>query len=346
MKALISALRGEAVMFDDTRFVSRITAAGVEEVDEDSPFMSADVEDWVLLDDVTDDQVRGRLEEEAAAERLLALFLPLFDGSLSRSCRVAIAGELEDAMASKPDSIRKARDRFHSAPFPAPQRLEEALSIAAEAEAKLLGAFLRILSRRQPLIVEVTEAWAQIPPSQFSMSFPQEVARSYFVLNGSFARFVGHLADGIPVGVFHMSEQDRTEIAEIPNGRALVRAWTQPVYLLEEGFRKNRYEHEAWMEDINQWKTTILDLARRRPEGAYATAGRLRELQLRNGRPVHAAKTLCSLAAEVKAMGGTTLQHKLAALAVKNKSSRSPVPHSISRGPQNLREVRRCASPL
>lgn len=109
MKALMSALRSEAVMFDDTQPVSRITAAGVDEVYEDSPFFPADAEDWMTLDDVTEDQARSRLEEEVAAERVLTLFLPLFDSSLSRLCRVAIAGELEDALTCRPHSICKAR---------------------------------------------------------------------------------------------------------------------------------------------------------------------------------------------------------------------------------------------
>ncbi len=202
MKALFSALRGEAVIFDDTHPVSRITASGVEEVYEDSPFFPADAEDWTLLDDATEDQARNRLEEEEQAERVFTLFLPLFDSSLSRLCRVAIAGELEDGLTSKPDSIRKARDRFHSAPFPIPQRLEEALSIAGEADARMLSAFLRILSRRQPLIAEFAEAWAQIPLNSFPGELDPEAARSVIVQAGAFTRLVDNRAMGFPIGRF------------------------------------------------------------------------------------------------------------------------------------------------
>jgi tetratricopeptide (TPR) repeat protein len=317
MKALLSALRSEAVMFDDTHIVSRITAAGVEEIQEESPFFPSDAEDWMLLHDVTDDQARSRLEEEAVAERVLTLFLPLFDSSLSRSCRVAIAGELEDALVSKPDSIRKARDRFHSAPFPVPQRLEEALSIAGEAEARMLGAFLRILSRRQPLIAEVADAWAQIPLNSFPTELDPEAARSVIIQAGAFTRLANNRAMGFPIGRFLNDAKAHPIIQTLPMVEVWLFKWTQPLHFKDQAFLMTQEALDAYTLELAEWKNSIMELAHTRPEGARQAALLLKNKQMEKGHARYAAMSLCDLAIRSKSEGLTRMQLVFAEVAVR-----------------------------
>ncbi|MFC5456829.1 tetratricopeptide repeat protein [Prosthecobacter fluviatilis] len=313
----MSALRGEAVRIEDTGPVSLITLAGDSSVDLDRAAMLADADDLVCIEESSAQEIQNRLATDMAAERVFTLFLPLFDASLTRSCRMSIAEEIEEALEIRQDSIQVAKNRFYSSPFPFSQRLEEALSIASEAKTVALTSFLRVLSRCQPLIAEVAEAWSSVPLSAFPSGLDPEAARSTLIQAGSFARLVEHRANHWSLGFFLSVEKGRHPICGMPMLDTWFSKWTLQLYFKDQATRITPEALDAYRKELDGWKDSIMELARTRPEGARQAALLLKKQQLDRGHPRFAAMSLCDLAIRSKARGMHQMQLIFAELAVR-----------------------------
>ena len=248
-------------------------------------------------------------------ERVCTLFLPVFDPTLSRQSRLAIAGELEDALNANAESLELASFRYHSAPLP-PERLADALDLAREAGTRRLSGFLRRLQRRQEYIAEVAQAWAHIPESDFPADPGAEAIRSLAIQSGAFERLVNSRAIGYQAGSILGQERHRQAIEMIPGRKDWLSKWTQPFRLRDVSRAHSQEALDALHTKVEQWKQAILDWSREHPAGAKSAAYKLVEMQLANGHPRFAAMTLCDLAARFKVLGNHPMQLAMSRLAV------------------------------
>jgi|GEM_PF-5646122 len=315
MSFILSPLRGEGVMFDGAEATTHITANRIAPVDR-QVLALAHAEDLIEVSVSTPEEAQLELRSRAREERVFSLFLPLFDPELSEDCRRMVAKEIEELLVEDPNAIGLASNRFYAAPFPLPDRLDKALSISGEIEARTLTGFLKRLSRCQPQIGEVAEAWAEIPDSNFPEGIDRESARSRVVDSGWFHRLVGFRVKGISVRLFPEKANKALEIRCLPEALKWLRSWTYGFFEHEVEQRLELGELAMLTADVKAWKQGIMDLIPRNPNQARRAALKLKKLQLEKGHSRFAAMSLCDLASRCKAKGWHGSQLDMAELAV------------------------------
>ena len=303
-------------MFDGAEATMHITANRIAPVDR-QVLALAHAEDLIEVSVSTPEEAQLELRSRAREERVFSLFLPLFDPELSEECRRMVAKEIEELLVEDPNAIGLASNRFYAAPFPLPDRLDKALSISGELDARKLTEFLKRLSRCQPQIGEVAEAWAEIPDSNFPAGIDREFARSRVVDSGWFRRLVGIRVKGRSVRSFPEKANEALEIGCLPESLKWLQAWTHGFFENEIEQRLEPEELAILRADVEAWKQGIMDLIPRDANLARQAAMRLKTLQLEKGHPRFAAMSLCDLASRCKAKGWYRSQLDMAELAVR-----------------------------
>jgi tetratricopeptide (TPR) repeat protein len=316
VKVLHSALKGETIVLNRALDSSDALVGSVVP-SEEAYFNLQNGEAWTEIDAESAEALQNDLKTKEKQERVFTLFLPLFDSSLTQGCRTAIAGEIEDTLASDNHAILLSSQRFHAAVFPQPSRLDEALLIAGNAKCGKLAAFLRILSRRQPLIAEAVAAWSQMPSSALPDRLDSEAARSLLIQAGTFLRLVESNAIGRFSQDFLRSELRNPQVLKIPNIENWLYKFLQPFFWKEREQELDPHDFQAYIEHLDGWKKTIMELVQTRPEGARQAAMVLKNEQLTKGHARFAAMTLCDLAKQCKAQGRFKSQLAMAELAVR-----------------------------
>jgi tetratricopeptide (TPR) repeat protein len=323
VKALYSSLRGEGLLRDDNKVIARINPWEIRGFEDDEAAEACE-EIWLQRDDVvtvldvnTPEEARQRLSSLHVQEKVFTLFLPFFDRALSETCRIMVAHEMEAILTEFPEAIEKAGNRFHSARFPDMARLDSAIQLAQQSVCHRLGAFLRILKRRQEVIGDVEWAWSSIPAGDFEQPGMMETVRSRLVDLGSFRQLVEALVSGSGVNRFFQSEHSHPEIIGLPDVERGFGKWTYNLLHHPMSHRMAPEELAVWTTEIEAWKQDILELLATRPTGAYQAALRLVEEQKKRGHPQYAAMTLCDLAIICKKRGQKTAQMFFAEKAVR-----------------------------
>lgn len=301
MNDYLSALRDETILPDEPGDSAAMAAPAASGKRHRRPPAAADPE----------------AAAHAEAERTFTLFLPLFDPALPAASRTAVAGELETLLTASAAALTLAERRFHAAPFPRVQLLEDALHLARETGTRRLASLLRTLLRRQSLIAAVAGAWEQIPRHSFPDTLNADAARRRLADAGSFLRLTGVRAAGHSSRVFLGRESDHLETSSIPGARDWLYRWTQPFYWQEQQQHMEPAPLRAWQQEIDGWKQTIMELAATHPEGARQTALLLKQRQMAISHPRFAAMSLSDLATRCKSAGRHRLQLAIAEMALR-----------------------------
>ncbi len=338
MNALICGKAGIAVLTDGPAFWS-FDIGAPQQLTPRHPaelrLLFADAASVRQLKNTSHEQALQELQHDYDCVCALDLALLTLDGELSEAARRETAEALEELLGN-PAVGNYLELILYAEPLPAAADLAGAQRLCDNPPLPSLRDFWRRLAERQPAISAVSQAWAQIPTSQFSTPQERQQFHHVAVYAGLFKDLVNaHAANN--ASLFLVEALQRSPIRVMPHAREVLQGWTKPLRAEQQiaraplraeqeqrAARSPRKQKQVKAKDalnrVIRQKDAILEaLDRRDLARAQDFIDALIEHQQEYGRPEHLAKSLCDLAGEAKQRGLSQLQLALAERSVQVK---------------------------
>jgi tetratricopeptide (TPR) repeat protein len=286
---------------------------------------------WHSADSIA--EVEQALSLYSRRREALDLALICLDEDLSLELRDEAQQELE-TLLTDPAVADWLADLFHARPLPASAAINAALGQACTAQRKQLLNWLEPVIRHQSAIADSWAAWSAIPDKLFQAAGGRQTVLDLALEKGLFAGTVGLLVEG-------KSDDAKFEallcLQGVPGYRQIVEAWLgsfaaarNPAHAeavaweseeQEEGpsivKQRRFYDRAKVLRNVEEQKNRIIGLMRSRQwERLPLLIDGLLDYQRRHGGGVYAAKSLCDLATEAKALGRYSVQLDLTERAV------------------------------
>jgi tetratricopeptide (TPR) repeat protein len=337
MDAIISGRAGVAVLLDG----EALSSFDVDDPETLLPRRPADLR--LLFGEAPDVQFIEGVDHRLAAQHLerafncasaLDLALILLDPELTADLRAEAADELEELLADPPVTAY-LENVLYARPLPTAADLPGALKLCDAGRTPRLSSLLQILEGFQPAVRAVCRAWDDLPAELFDGSDHKAEFQHAAMREGVFRQLALDSNNPARVGRLHLSLLLNRSLAPLKNSREVLQQWLNPfrapsatprVRHEEDDFsdepsptrpgrhgRRKRGNAEQELRKLQGQLDLIVEAMHRRD---FALARKLTDevidYQLKNAKPIHAAKTLCNLATEAKALGNRPLQLELA----------------------------------
>ncbi|MDT5269405.1 MAG: hypothetical protein QOH49_1591 [Acidobacteriota bacterium] len=343
MDAMISGRAGVAFLFEGEVFAS----FDVEDPSTLLPRRPADIRllfgeapDLEFLEDVDHAAAARHLERAFNCASALDLALILFDPELTDDLRDDAAEELERLLSEQPvaDYLENV---LYARPLPTSTDLAGALARYTDGRLPKLSATLQILEGYQPSIRAVRAAWDNLLAQLFGGEQQKADFQHAAVREGLFRQLVIEAARGphARLGDFILRSLTNRSITTLGHHREVIQNWTSPFHTHaaaphitqeDEDFpdeasstrrdRRRRRKRGSAGEELNklQGQLDLIVAAMRQRNLALARkiTDEVIDYQLKTTKPIRAAKTLCNLATEAKALGIYSLQLELTERAI------------------------------
>ncbi|MFL6334412.1 MAG: tetratricopeptide repeat protein [Pyrinomonadaceae bacterium] len=343
MDAMISGRAGVAFLFEGEVFAS----FDVEDPSTLLPRRPADIRllfgeapDLEFLEDVDHAAAARHLERAFNCASALDLALILFDPELTDDLRDDAAEELE-RLLSEPTVADYLENVLYARPLPATADLAGALALGADGRLPKLSATLQIIEGYQPSIRAVRAAWDNLLAQLFGGEQQKADFEHAAVREGLFRQLTIEVANSprARLGDFIFRSLTNRSITARGHHREVIQNWTSP-FQTHVSAPSVRHEVEDFSDEVS---STRRDRRRRRKRGsaeeelnklqgqldliveamrqhnlahARKITDEVIDYQLKTTKPIRAAKTLCNLATEAKALGSYPLQLELTERAV------------------------------
>jgi tetratricopeptide (TPR) repeat protein len=337
MDALISGVAGRALLLE------RDSLTSLDVVDpsrrtvrhpSDLQFLFGDATDLRVIEDSDIDSITRELQRASNSECSLDLTLIALDPELSDEIRKEAIEDLEGLLA---DSLvlRNVESILYGHPFPESADISGAIRLCAIVKGPKARSMYQRLQDHQPSIREVLQSWEAIPTKLFGEAGLRTQFQNQLVREGLFRALALTRETQATVGSFLVNAGLNTSIQALPNYREVLQRWAvpfrEPTHILdirdetdEEGpteslsqkgrrSRRKGIDRAAVLRNVESQKDLIIESMKSRDLVRVRTfVKELVKYQLKNGEPVFAAKSLCDLACEAKALGMFSLQLELA----------------------------------
>src|SRR5256714_2393261 len=332
MDAVISGRAGKALLLD----VESLKSFGVDAPSEivsrrqsDLPYLFGEAQDLRVIENADVESVKQALQHDCDFNWALDLTLISLDAELPDDIRKEAIEGL-DELLSDSRVVERLEGILYARPLPEDADLVGAIKLCNEVRSSNASALLRSFGQCQLLIYQVSQAWDTIPTKIFvdyerQVEFQQVAARE-----GLFRSLVTVRQTKSPISTFLLNAGLNESIKQLPNYRQVLQHWASPFRQpgevpkikpeLEEEFEEEtstRRRHgrriglnrQAVLREVNKRKSIILEAMRRQDfVRIHELVNDLISYQLSSRETVHAAKSLCDLATEAKALGMHPLQ--------------------------------------
>lgn len=296
--------------------------------------------DLQFLEGVDYAEAARHLERAFNCASALDLALILFDPQLTDDVRDDAADELE-RLLSDPPVVEYLENILYGRPLPAAADIAGALARCEGGRLPTLSATLQIIEGYQPAIRAVCAAWDNLPAKLFGGDEQKSEFQHVAVREGLFRRLALEAARGphARVSDFILRSSLNHSITSLSHYREVLQQWIRPFrphtaapsvrheveeFLEESPFthreRRGRRRRRNAEEELSklQGQLDLIVTAMRRRDLAYARkiTDEVIDYQLKTARPIHAAKTLCNLATEAKALDNYPFQLELTERAI------------------------------
>ena len=289
------------------------------------PYLLADAHDVELLSGVTEKQAFGILLRKWNTDRALRMLQVVLDSGEYPATREAAASYLSSLLRQQ-DVRGGVENAAFSLEFPEGSDAEdlESFSWRDHRLSELLG---KLISH-QAEIAAVRCAWDLLPDLVFGGNPNRSRAELVAISTGAFRELAEALK--VPASLEGVIADCYFKLNSEPNYRQIVQHWTKNFAGKKVRRRTKRYNelHEQLIEkeadfeasswsapihekfiNVGKQKRGIVEQLQKGNDGrARHFAEQLIKWQLQNGKPVYAAKSLCSLAQEARGVGNTALQ--------------------------------------
>lgn len=345
MNAIISGRAGVALLLEGevlSSFDVEDPATLLPRRPADLRLLFGEAPDVQFFEDVDHAAAARHLERAFNCASALDLALITFDPELTDDIRDDAAAELE-RLLSDPPVVEYLENILFGKPLPAAADLAGALVRCGEGGKRLpaLSGTLQVLEGYQPAVRAVSAAWDELPAKLFGGDEQKAEFRRVAVREGLFRRLAFEAARGphARVGDFTVHAGTNPVITSLRNYRAVLQRWLSPFRPPASAARFRHEEEEYFLDESSptrrdkrrqrkrgsaeeklgklQGQLDLIVAAMRRRDLAFARkiTDEVIDYQLQTAKPIHAAKTLCNLATEAKALGMYPLQLELAARA-------------------------------
>jgi tetratricopeptide (TPR) repeat protein len=335
MDALISGIAGRALLLEG----DSLTSVDVEEASRrvlrhpsDLPFLFGEATDLRVIEDFDIDSITRELQRASNSECALDLTLITLDSELSDEIRLEAVEDLEHLLRDTL-VVGYVESILYGSPLPERADINGAIDLCSNLKAPTTRSLFQRVKDHQPSIRETQLAWDAIPAEFFVGSDQRDEFQHRAVREGLFHSLALTRETQATVGSFLVSAGLNASIKTLPNYRDVLQRWAAPfrestpvlnvTHDAEEvaepslsqktrKVRRKSIDRAAVLRNVESQKKLIIrgmqtrDLIRVR-----SLVKELVEYQLKNGEPVFAAKSLCDLAAEAKALGMFSLQLEL-----------------------------------
>ncbi|OLE54291.1 MAG: hypothetical protein AUG51_09050 [Acidobacteria bacterium 13_1_20CM_3_53_8] len=332
MDAVISGRAGKALLLDGESLKSFDVDDPSEIVSRrqsDLPYLFGEAQDLRVIENADVESVKQALQHDCDFNWALDLTLISLDAELPDDIRKEAIEGL-DELLSDSRVVERLEGILYARPLPEDADLVGAIKLCNEVRSSNASALLRSFGQCQLLIYQVSQAWDTIPTKIFvdyerQVEFQQVAARE-----GLFRSLVTVRQTKSPISTFLLNAGLNESIKQLPNYRQVLQHWASPFRQpgevpkikpeLEEEFEEEtstRRRHgrriglnrQAVLREVNKRKSIILEAMRRQDfVRIHELVNDLISYQLSSGETVHAAKSLCDLATEAKALGMHPLQ--------------------------------------
>src|SRR2546423_1490758 len=332
MDAVISGRAGKALLLDGESLKSFDVDDPSEIVSRrqsDLPYLFGEAQDLRVIENADVESVKQALQHDCDFNWALDLTLISLDAELPDDIRKEAIEGL-DELLSDSRVVERLEGILYARPLPEDVELVGAIKLCNEVRSSNGSALLRSFGQCQLLIYQVSQAWDTIPTKIFvdyerQVEFQQVAARE-----GLFRSLVTVRQTKSPISTFLLNAGLNESIKQLPNYRQVLQHWASPFRQpgevpkikpeLEEEFEEEtstRRRHgrriglnrQAVLREVNKRKSIILEAMRRQDfVRIHELVNDLISYQLSSRETVHAAKSLCDLATEAKALGMHPLQ--------------------------------------
>ena len=278
-------------------------------------------------------QVEHALSLYSRRREALDLALIGLDDDLSLELRDEAQQELESLLAD-PAVADWLLNLFHLRPLPSEAAVDDALSQARTPQRRRVRDCLETIVRRQELIAKSWAAWSVIPEGLLHSGGGRQAVVDVALQKDLFVRTLGLLVE---------RQVDKAKFSALlclqtlAGGRQIVEAWLHPLITVNRHQRmpimevearqrkeakakpqkQARYDRDAARRYVEEQKTKIIRSMRsgQWEKASLAVDGML-NYQRRFGGGSYAAKSLCDLAVEAKALGQHRFQLELTSRAI------------------------------
>ena len=344
MDAIISGRAGVAFLIEGEVFKSfdvEDPATLLPRARADLRLLFGEAPDLEFLEGVDHAAAARHLERAFNCASALDLALILLDPELTDDLRGDAAEELERLLSERPvaDYLENV---LYARPLPAAADLSGALARSADGRLPKLSETLQILEGYQPSVRAVRAAWDALPAQLFGGEQQKDDFQAAAVREGLFRQLSTEVANGprARLGEFILRALTNRAITSLGHHREVIQRWTAPFHahaptpairhevedpsgkasLTRKERRKprRRGNAEQELEKLQgQFDLIVGAMERRDLALARKITDQVIDYQLKYAKPIHAAKTLCNLATEAKALGMHSLQLDLTERAIR-----------------------------
>jgi tetratricopeptide (TPR) repeat protein len=279
--------------------------------------------DVVVLRGTRADLARAQYLGAWEADRALRLMLLILDLEVDTDLRLE-AADCVETLLQKNEAVLFIENQLYSRAMP---KESDVQFLSSASRWPTAAGLIAKITSQQSSIIEVREAWDELPPLLFEdgskIEFEENaIARGAFRVLASAPPAVGDRN----LAVLNCYKA----LSSLPNARTVVSEWTRTFkgatsrsrILDNEEFEETEWRespvsgHSAFENAILQQRAIIEKLRVGSTKAARRYTDQLVRSQLMQGGPVYAAKSLCSLAQEAKYFGLYSLQLEWAQRAV------------------------------
>jgi len=336
MDAVISGIAGKALLLEGdslTSFDVEDMSHSTKRYPSDLSFLFGDARDLRLMEGSDIASIKRELQLASDKQCALDLALISLDPELPTDIRIEAVEDLEVLLTD--EFVEKSLESvLYGRPLPEAADINGAIECCNKAKVARAKASLKRLKDHQPSISEVSKAWDAVPTNLFGGREQRTEFQQTAVTAGLFRALALTRETQATIGLFFVNAGLNTSIQRLPNYRDILQRWSapfrEPTHILNikheeedesrgktlsqkgRGGRRKGIDRAAVLRNVESQKKLIIDAMERRD--LVRVRNFLKELveyQLQSGEPIFAAKSLCDLAAEAKALGMFELQVEL-----------------------------------
>ncbi len=334
--AIVSGQAKTALLIDGDIFLSfDIDAPEILKPrrESDFRFLFGEATDLRFIQNTQQKDVLRELRADYDKTCVLDLALMLLDEDISET--KPLIGEVLEELLIEESLIIYLESIFYAKPLPASADTENALRVCKDVFPKTHD-WLSTLIGKQDDITWVREVWDKIATDVFGDEEKRADFQKVIIHEGIFRELVLHCRDNSKISSINISARMNKLITSLSNHRDVLQAlftpFGQPRVSTEEK-RLLKDEREATVSTrqkgrqridgesvknkvqatINLIKTALTD---RNLALAHKLTNELIPFQLKNGKPIHAVKSLCQLAQNTKELGFYKFQLELTERAI------------------------------
>ena len=289
------------------------------------PYLLADAHDVEMLSDTTEQQAFGILLRKWNTDRALRMLQVALDTEGEYPATREDAASYLSSLIRQQDVRRGVENAAFSLEFPEGTDAEDLESLSWRDHG--LSEFLGKLISHQAEIAAVRCAWDLLPDLVFGGNPNRGRAELVAISTGAFRELAEALK--VPASLEGVISDCYFKLKSQPNYRQIVQQWTKDFAdkkvrrraqrhneLYEQQEEEAKFEAPPWSAPIHekfinvskQKRGIVEQLEKGNDSRARHFAEQLIKWQLQKGKPVYAAKSLCSLAQVARGVGNTALQ--------------------------------------